>query len=481
MSNQNHAEIRLPAVAGRFYPGTSNALLHEIDELFKLVNTYSELSTQIDEKPLALIVPHAGYVFSGEVAASAYQTLEGSPAPKTVFVIGCSHHQYFRGASIFSGSHYQTPLGTIQIDEAIQKELLSTDIISSHPEAHLNEHCIEVQLPFIQYLWDDNLSVVPILIGNQNENDCQQIAKALQPYFTKENLFIISTDLSHYPSYADAKTIDRQTIEAVLTGQPEKLAQQLKDNQGQHIKNLATSMCGWPAVYTLMLLCQPTSAYSFIDILYQNSGDNKLYGEHDRVVGYQSIALIERKPSTAQFTFNDEEQAELLHLARQAIQNHLNNGDKTPVAPKPPSNALDEECGAFVSVYIDNELRGCIGQMIGQSPLWQLVQEMAITASSNDTRFMPIRKDELHQLSIEISILSPLRKIDNPQEFIPGKHGIYIKQGYRTGTFLPQVADKTGWNRDEMLGHCARDKAGIGWNGWKNADLYIYEAFILKD
>ena len=136
--------------------------------------------------------------------------------------------------------------------------------------------------------------------------------------------------------------------------------------------------------------------------------------------------------------------------------------------------------GAFVSIYINNELRGCIGEFARAKSLIEVVQEMAVSAS-RDRRFKPVQKDELDKMKLEISVLSPLKKIKSINEIEPGKHGIYIKKGMFSGTFLPQVATKTGWNVEELLGRCSRDKAGLGWEGWKTADVFVYEAQIVCD
>lgn len=143
-------------------------------------------------------------------------------------------------------------------------------------------------------------------------------------------------------------------------------------------------------------------------------------------------------------------------------------------------SALNDLCGVFVSVYIDAKLRGCIGRFKSDKPLYKLVALMAFQSAFHDSRFEPIDAEELDSLEIELSVISPFRTITSIDEFELGKHGIYIKQGFNSGTFLPQVAEKTGWSAEEFFGHCSRDKAGIGWDGWKTAELQVYTADVFR-
>lgn len=154
-------------------------------------------------------------------------------------------------------------------------------------------------------------------------------------------------------------------------------------------------------------------------------------------------------------------------------------------AIKKPENLNSENLsmttGAFVSLYNKGELRGCIGSFGEDEPLWKVVDRMTAAASLHDSRFDPVSEDELNEIEIEISVLTPRRKVAHVDEIVPGKHGIFVEKNGRSGTFLPQVANKTGWNLEELLGHCARDKAGLGWDGWKNANIFVYEALVFGD
>lgn len=180
------------------------------------------------------------------------------------------------------------------------------------------------------------------------------------------------------------------------------------------------------------------------------------------------------------FDFNEDEKEYLFLVSRNALKKHFDHCDNECKQLSQCPQQLTNNYGAFVSLYNNSKLRGCLGQFNSSKPLVQLVEELTISSAINDTRFEPIKKVELYDLTVEISILSPLTKISSIDQIQLGKHGIYIKRGYSSGTFLPQVATKTNWNLEEFLGHCSQDKARIGWYGWKNADIYIYEAAVFQ-
>jgi AmmeMemoRadiSam system protein A len=250
----------------------------------------------------------------------------------------------------------------------------------------------------------------------------------------------------------------------------------LKKNQSFKINNLATSLCGWTSVLTLLYITENLNC-SFEKIMYRNSGDSKKYGGKSRVVGYWSLAVYQQLHT---FSISDEEKKELLQKARTSITTFVNTGKKGKIIPPRSSGIVNEITGAFVSIYIEGKLRGCIGGFAKEKTLNDLVQDMAVSAS-NDGRFDRLKPKELENMELEISVLSPLKKIDSVNEIELGKHGVYIKKGNNSGTFLPQVATKTEWNLEEFLGHCSRDKAGIGWDGWKTADIFTYEAVVFRE
>ncbi|MBN2572017.1 MAG: AmmeMemoRadiSam system protein B [Ignavibacteriales bacterium] len=475
--SQENKEDRKPVYAGQFYPADELELEKTLKELFDKVG-----SGQTDKPVLAIISPHAGYIYSGMVAATSFNQIDGNRDYKNIFILASSHRLVFEGASIYSYGDFITPLGNVKVNTELADSLIeSYDVFSNRKDAHLLEHSIEVQLPFLQYVMEKDFQIVPIVIGAQTVETCEEIAEALEPYFNENNLFIISTDFSHYPNYEDAKLVDSLTAFGICSNSSEVIINTLINNEKKNIPNLATSLCGWSSVLTLILITEEKDNLEYQKLLYQNSGDSKI-GDKSKVVGYYSIVVTKNNLEEEMgFQLNDDDKKELLKIARNTIEVYLDNGKIPEVeVAKLPEN-LTTKCGAFVTLHKDGDLRGCIGRFDASLPLYQVVQNMAIAASTQDPRFLAVTRDELDKCEIEISVLTPMKKIKSIDEIQLGKHGIYIKKGYSTGTFLPQVATETGWTKEEFLGHCARDKAGIGWTGWKDADIYIYEALVFSE
>ncbi len=472
---------RKPVVAGRFYPDSTNELHKEIDDLYNSALKLTTEKAEAEGEILAIISPHAGYVFSGTVAASAYTVLKNRKKIKRVFLIGSSHYAWYEGVSIYFKGFYSTPLGNVEVDTELATKLLDDNaIFNFRLEAHAHEHSLEVQLPFLQYFLDD-FKIVPILIGGQSAEMPKKIAKILTPYLGGENLFVISSDLSHYPEYNDALKVDKNTIEALCSNNPEIFLDQLKENEHKKYNNLATSMCGWTSALTLLYMTASLDGVSFIPILYQNSGEIPIYGDKSRVVGYQSVAIYQKvNVKDDSKSISKEDENFLLSVARNSIINIIRGSGAEKYIANIPEKYKKPQ-GAFVSIYVDNELRGCIGRIESDNPLYETIEQTAVSAATHDSRFVSLKPDELDKMKIEISILSPLKKIASIDEIIPGKHGILIRKDYRSGTFLPQVAARTGWSSKEMLEECSKRKAGLGSDGWKDADIYIYEAIIISE
>ncbi|MCK9255241.1 MAG: AmmeMemoRadiSam system radical SAM enzyme [Bacteroidales bacterium] len=459
---------RKAAVAGQFYSGSKESLNKDLKILFSKAK-------ERKQDARAIISPHAGYIFSGEIAASAINQINPNKKYKNIFIIASSHTKYFPGASIYNIGNYETPLGEVKVNIEICNELIkNNEIFSFVHDAHKTEHSIEVQLPFLQYHLKNDFQIIPIVIGFDGEENVKKIADALKAYWNEENIFIVSTDFSHYPSYNDAVNIDLATANAIVSGKPEELIKIVNTKTG--IKNLSTNCCAWNSVLSLMYLTN--EEYAFNKIHYKNSGDSP-YGSDDRVVGYWAISVTNK--NNAEFSLSDKEKIELLQLARLSAETKIIENKSLEIKDIKVSENLNEKCGAFVTFNKDSNLRGCIGRFEPNIPLYQVVIEMAVSAATEDYRFSPISKQELDEVEIEISVLTPFKKIKSIDEIELGKHGIYIVKNGRAGTFLPQVAESTGWDLEEFLGHCARDKAGIGYNGWKDADIYTYEAIVFSE
>ena len=483
-----HLVDRPPAVAGQFYPSQPSELKGDLQQFF------SKAKPKQSTNVIAVICPHAGYVFSAQVAASSFNQIDTSKRYENIFILASSHHYAFDGASIYDQGNYITPLGKVRVNLELAKKLVADNaVFNDRTDAQLNEHSLEVQLPFLQYKLNYDFQIIPIVLGTQSVETCKKLAAILKPYLNEKNLFVISSDFSHYPQYDDAVINDHVTADAIASNSPETFLKTLQSNEDKHYAGLLTSACGWTSILTLLYMTRGEEVkYNEID--YMNSGDSKLYGEKDRVVGYFSLAVEKKttgdrssvmpyvpEKNPASFSLTQEEKNILLSIARKTIQEYVTNRRIPEVDKSILSPALREPAGAFVTLKKDGQLRGCIGRFDAVVPLWEIVQRMAIAASTEDYRFEPVSPDEVDKLHIEISVLTPMRKISSIDEFEMGKQGIYMKKGMSSGTFLPQVAQETGWTKEEFLGHCARDKAHIGWDGWKTAELYVYEAYVFEE
>jgi AmmeMemoRadiSam system protein A len=317
-------------------------------------------------------------------------------------------------------------------------------------------------------------------MGSSSITAARDLAAALVPYFTPENLFIISSNFSQYPSYGDAQRIDKLTGDAILKKDPKHFYNILRNNSLESVPNLNTSCSGWSSIMTMLYLSNRRVDLSLSSISYKNSGDLPI-GDKERVVGYWAIAGHSIPRKTEAFTLQADEKQSLLEIARYTLEQFINSGELARVPETAITSTLDRPVGAFVSLYMGGRLRGRMGNFNPSNPLFLVVQEMTLAAATGDERFAPVESSELEYLDIEISVPTPLQQINSIEEFQLGKHGIYISKDGKSGAYLPQVAVQNGWNAEEFFGNCARENAGIGWEGWKEADLYIFEAAIFGE
>lgn len=482
--NSDAPSVRPAAVAGQFYPADKAGLEALAEDCLQKAGTIAAAGSASRARggaPAALIVPHAGYIFSGTMAALAVRTIPRDGSVKRIFLLGPSHHVWLDGASVDKEyDYYETPLGRVPVDRKTCEKLISENgIMEFRHEAHASEHCLEVELPLLQTWLGDVPPIVPIIIGTEKYQAIKQIAEALRPYLLEGgSLFVISSDFSHYPGYEDACKADSASAAAIATGDLAKFAATIQANAGAGYKGLVTSACGQSAILALMLMTSRSGEkFDYEHLGYENSGDSP-YGGKDEVVGYNAFAVWRESA----FSLTSGEKETLLRIARSSIEGAFDGRKEAEAwAGENLSPTLKTICGAFVTLTEDGRLRGCIGHFGEDAPLYRTVAAMARAAAFEDYRFKELSRNELDQVSIEISVLTPLKKINSADEFDYGNEGIYMSLGGRSGTFLPQVASETGWSKEDFLGHCAQDKAGIGWDGWKKATLYTYRAIIFHE
>ncbi len=468
-------QIRQPAVAGQFYPADEKELGEKIDDFLNQADLLKN-----EGQLLCLIVPHAGYEYSGQVAAWGYKQLLNSDF-ETVILIGNSHRQYFDGAAVETSDFWQTPLGEVEIDKDLAERIIKEDkLIKADIEPHRFEHSLEVQVPFLQRVLK-NFKIVPILLGNKNDQMPEILAKAISRNIKgKKILIVASSDMSHYPSYEAANYADQKVLEAILTGKVENLKKIINQLVEERIYNAQTFLCAQSAVETLMQVAKGEASVNIKLLKYSNSGDTPV-GDRSAVVGYGVVGFYGQEEVNGEL--NVSQQKRLLEIARQSVESYIKTG-RLPILDE-KDEALNQKLGVFVTLKKDDQLRGCIGNFTGDvdCPLWENTQKMAIAAAVEDPRFLPVKEEELNDLEYEISVLGPLKKIDDYQQIKLGIHGVKIKQGYHSGVFLPQVASETGWDLETFLGQLCSQKAGLSWNCWQDpkTDLYIFTAQVFRE
>jgi hypothetical protein len=466
-------EIREPAVAGSWYPGKPEILSQDIKG--HLENVKKE---KIDGEIVALVSPHAAYMYSGQVAAYAYKMIEGKTF-NTVIVVAPSHHVLFKGASLYDRGGFRTPLGVVPVDVELSKKMMEKrKEIKFLPEAHSQEHSLEMQIPFLQVVLK-SFKLVPIVMEPYwSWESCQYLSSAIaETVKGKKVLLIASSDLSHFHSYEKAVSLDKIVLDRIEQFDPEGLNRDLKSGRCE--------ACGGGPIISIMLAAKALGANKGKVLKYLNSGD--VAGDRSRVVGYGAGVFYktvggnekmkEEKKVGVDLGLNEEEKKTLHHIAKTVIEN-LAKGKHVPEF-KVEAPILKENRGAFVTIQKKGQLRGCIGYIEGHGPLYKTIEEMAGAAAFRDPRFSPVTERELSDLEIEISVLTPLKKITDINEIEVGKHGIYIKQGWYSGLLLPQVATEYGWDRKTFLEHTCQ-KAGLPTQAWKdkNTEIYIFSADI---
>lgn len=471
------ANIRQPVYAGLFYDDNADRLASRIEVYLQAVSQLPRLP----QDPELIIVPHAGYIYSGQTAAYAYALIKGRRY-ETVVIIGPSHQYGFHGCSIWPKGGFKTPLGIMPVDEEMSANLIKATGFDFIPEAQAKEHSLEVQIPFLQKVLP-GVRIVPVVMGYPTRKVIERLADGLATVLaSKKALVIISTDMSHYLSQAEAQKTDQETINLITGLKVESLLR--KVISGENV------LCGGAGVCAGLLYLQKLGEPKVEILRYADSTEGG--GPKNQVVGYMAAAvyLKERKPikgemvSSAlkksepeEFTLTQEEKKELLNLAKQAVELYVREGKVINYHSDNPR--FWEEKGAFVTIKKRGQLRGCIGFIEPVLPLYLTIIRCALLAATEDPRFSPVEEKELKSLEYEISVLTPPRRIDNPREVVVGRHGLIISMEGKRGVLLPQVPVEEGWDRETFLEQVCL-KAGLPPNAWRSAkaELYVFEALV---
>lgn len=450
--------IRQAAVAGQFYPQNKQEL-----ETKLLSSLNKSIQNPINNLRI-LIVPHAGLEYSGTVAGSGFSLLKNQNYQR-VILLGVSHTQKTSQALIDNNDYWQTSLGQVAIDQEGVKQLIDGDRIKTDKQIHEKEHSLEMELIFLQQVLTD-FKIIPILLGEVDERLLTELSFRLAGLLDQETLLVISTDLSHYLQYGGAAAKDKLTIDYLIKGNLAGFEQAVSQD----------SACAYQALRVGLKISEILGInWQLLD--YKNSGD--VTEDKSRVVGYTAVAGISSNFSNRELSLAAQKEA--LKLARVTLEEYLKT--QKIIDYLPTQGELWLKIGAFTTLKQQNELRGCIGQFEPDKPFYQVVQETAISAAVEDKRFEPVSTGELNNLEIEISALSAKRPVKNFQEIKLGGNGVVIEFNGRSGTFLPQVAEETGWSLDEFLAELCGQKLGVKRDCYQDpsAKIYIYTAQVFKE
>jgi MEMO1 family protein len=480
------SKVRAAGVAGGFYPADPKELTQMIDGLLAQ-NTVPQVQGPL----VALICPHAGYIFTGPVAAACFAQLKGRKYTR-VIVIAPSHYVNFPFNSIYEGDAYATPLGQVAVDTDFRAKLarLNSSIKISDrghvKEAENAEHSLEVQLPWLQRTLGD-FKLVPIIMGDQNYSLERALGRALAkallaetPESRAQTLILVSSDLSHYHPYDYANQIDHQTLQAIADWDYLSLSR----NFAMWERGVKTwEACGGGPIVAGMIAAEGLGATHAQILKYGNSGDTT--DVKDRVVGYGAVAITPASPAegkkSAEFSLTSREKDALMKIARASVETSVRDR-KMYLVGSTGFPRLEEARGAFVTLKEHGELRGCIGYITPMKSLAETVRDVAAYAALEDSRFSPVTTNELPLLEYEISVMSPLRRVLDIKEVKVGKHGLIMKQGEIEGLLLPQVPVEEHWDRGTFLEETCL-KAGLPRQAWQDdeTDIFMFTALVFGE
>ena len=409
------SKVRSPAVAGMFYPA-------EPRELTRILAGYTDAAAEIAAQPKILIVPHAGYIYSGAVAGRAYTCLKKHAGTiRKVILFGPAHRVYLNGLALPDADFLATPLGEIPVDKSLAKQVLRLPQVSINAEAHAQEHSLEVQLPFLQAVLDE-FSILPLVVGMASIREATEVLECLR--HERHLLIIISSDLSHYHDYAEAQQMDKATSAAIRSFNLDAIG--------------PDQACGFVGLRGGLQFARANGMW-VVELDLCNSGDTA--GPRDRVVGYGSFAVYPERQ------FTESQKRRLLALARASILEGLTNPRPAQINPDDLDTTLLEPGAAYVTLKMHGQLRGCIGSTQAEECLARSVAVNAFNAAFRDPRFKPLSAEELPQIDISISVLTKPEPLEFSSEaellerIQPGIDGLTIESGPQRATFLPEVWD----------------------------------------
>jgi len=488
------ASVRPPAVAGAFYPGDSTTLERAVKQMLE------ENSSEDCEAARAVVVPHAGYIYSGETAAAAFRCFRGSGF-RRIILLGPSHRMNFSGGSLPEAeiTEFALPTGTVELDLPALKRLRGDTLFKGPAAAHRGEHSLEVQLPFLHEVLPE-ARIVPVLVGASSDTqELRAMAKALTPLLDQQTAIVVSSDFTHYghnygwtpfPAGPDLRQrlheLCEKTALLIAGIRPEAFRRQVEIS--------GDTVCGRDPIYILLHLLSRAFTGRGRVLKLANSGD--LTGDYSQAVSYASIAFpgafhAWKNPTVLvpRNEFSPEIARAIPLLARAVLETKLGHGPAIAdfYLRFGEPGEFQWPAGAFVTLNhrgmkkgSPGRLRACMGLMDHRQGLQDAVIEAALSASE-DPRFPPLKFEELSGISVEVSVLTPARPVASPRHIVIGRDGVILSKHGRRAVFLPQVASEQGWDLETMLSHLSR-KAGLSPDAWKHgARFEVFQAHVFEE
>jgi len=469
-------------LAGSWYTADKQELADEIDGYL------SKVSDERLEEVCAVILPHAGYRWSGPTAAHAVHQLR-ERSYRRVVTIGPSHRVPMENvASVPDFTHYATPLGEVPLDRRFIAELRKHPEFQNIPLAHEAEHSVQIELPMLQRVLDD-FQFVPIVVGELDRPTLQRMGRILGGLIDSQTLVVASSDFTHYGAnfgYVPFSDDVPDRLKKLDEGAIDRLCKKDLDGLFDYIEETGTTVCGRYAIGVLLSMLPADAEVQRLH--YDTSG--RMLGDFSSSVSYCALAVSGTWPEAepvapaaeaAELGAADRER--LLRLARASLTHVLENwempaADELDVEITP---AMSRICGAFVTLHKNGQLRGCIGEVFPCRPLYKCVMAQAVAAGLNDPRFPRVESSELDAIDFEVSVLTPPRDVASAAEIVVGTHGVVLKKAGRTALFLPQVATEQGWDLETMLTYLSQ-KAGLGGDAWREgASFDVFEAVVFGE
>jgi MEMO1 family protein len=463
--------VRPSALSGTWYAADAATLRKDVEGYLD-----AGKASRLDGTVRALIAPHAGYRYSGTVAGHAYAKVRGKPFRRVV-ILAPSHHVGFRGISIPKVTHYETPLGRVPLDLEARDHLLATKGFVNRPDAHTREHALEIQLPFLQVALGE-FTLVPLVMGSPARASYPDLANAIRPLLDETTLLVASSDFTHYGTrfrYTPFIEDIAENLRKLDLGIADRIVARDLPGFWKTLDETKATVCGRRAIGLMLHLLGPDAKGT--RLRYETSGSRT--EDFKTSVSYVSLAFAVEEG----FTLAEKEKRTLLRLARATLEEHFASGKTPDLSGYEVTPRLKEKRGAFVTLKKGGRLRGCVGYIVGRLPLAETIVANAINAGFRDRRFPTLKKQELADLHIEISVMSPLKLVTDPlREIEVGRHGILMRKDGRQGVFLPQVPVEQGWDLKAYLENICY-KAGIrDKNAWKRgAVFHTFEAIVFGE